>query len=85
MLANPVSLYNGYSEIWKSGSVFRNWDLYSVVLPTSKLKSLWLLEKESETRLKLMSCALIPQTPQGRGITAAAIYIFSGTCKTLQL
>lgn len=76
MLANPVSLYNRYSEIWKLGSVFRNWDLHSVVPGTSKLKSLWLLGKESKTWLKLMLCVLIIHTPQGRGITAAMIETF---------
>lgn len=76
MLANPVSLYNRYSEIWKLGSVFRNWDLHSVVPGTSKLKSLWLLGKESKTWLKLMLCVLIIHTPQGRGITAAMIEVF---------
>lgn len=76
ILANPVSLYNRYSEIWKLGSVFRNWDLHAIVVCTRKFKSLWLLEKESKTQLKLMLCALIIHTPQGRGITAARIKVF---------
>lgn len=76
MLANPVSLYNRYSEIWKLGSLFKNRDLHSIALPTSKSKSLWLLERESKTWLKLMLCALIIHSPQGRGITAARIKVF---------
>lgn len=30
MLANPVSLYNRYSEVWKLGSAFGKRDLHSV-------------------------------------------------------
>lgn len=49
MLANPVSIYNRYSDIWKSESVLSS----STHQHRRKLKYLWLLEHERKIRFSV--------------------------------